>query len=315
MAFWNACSGVLTVFCLGLLGYLLARGEKIPESLVRILPRIVTTIVLPPYLLRNITSTFEREQLLHLVYGLAIPFISIFAVLALATLIERVMRVRPGRRGVFRTAFATSSTMNIGLPINVALFGDVALPYVLLYFLANAVIFWTLGNYFIAHDGESADVKLFSKQTLKQVCSPPLMGFLLGIALVLFDVHLPDFLDKSFKYVGDMAIALSLMYIGVMLNGISFSEIHLGKDEMAVFAGRFLLSPVAVLLLSFVFTVPPLMRNVFIIQASLPVMMNLAILSGYYKADVKFGTIVTSVSTLISLVTIPLYMVLIATFL
>ena len=315
MAFWNACSGVLTVFCLGVLGYLLARANKLPESLVRILPRFVTTIVLPPYLLRNITSTFDRDQLLHLVYGLVIPFISIFAVMAFAALLCKVMKVRKGRRGIFKTAFATSSTMNIGLPINVALFGDASLPYVLLYFLANAVTFWTLGNYFIAHDGESANVRLFSMQTLKQVCSPPLMGFLLGIVLVLLDVRVPGFIDKSFKYVGDMAIALSLMYVGVMLNGISFREVHMGRDEMAVFAGRFLISPLTVLFLSFVFPVPALMRNVFIIQSSLPVMMNLAILSGYYKADVKFGTLITSVSTLISLVTIPLFMVLIATFL
>lgn len=315
MAFWNACSGVLTVFCLGLLGYLLARAGKIPDSMVRVLPRFVTTIVLPPYLLRNITSTFEREALLQLVYGLVIPFASIVAVMTLAALLAKVLRVRKGRRGIFKAAFATSSTMNIGLPINVALFGDSSLPYVLLYFFANAVIFWTFGNYCIAHDGESANVKLFSKQTLKQVCSPPLVGFMAGIALVLLDVRLPVFLDKSFKYVGEMAIALSLMYVGVMLNGISFSEVRLGKDELMVFAGRFIVSPIVVLLLSFAFPVPPLMRNVFIIQSSLPAMMNLAILSGYYKADVKFGTLVTSLSTLISLVTIPLYMVLIATFL
>lgn len=315
MSFWHACSGVMTVFLLGLLGYLLARAGKIPESAMQVLPRFVTTIVLPPYLLRNITSTFERDQLLHLVYGLVIPFASIFAVMLFAALLCKALKVRKGRRGIFKIAIVTSSTMNIGLPINVALFGDGSLPYVLLYFFANAVTFWTLGNYFIAHDGESAAVKLFSMQTLKQICSPPLMGFLLGVALVMLDVRVPVFLDKAFKYVGDMAIALSLMYVGVMLNDISFREAHMGRDELVVFAGRFIVSPLTVLLLSFVFPVPALMRNVFIIQSSLPVMMNLAILSGYYKADVKFGTLLTSVSTLISLITIPLFMMLIAAFL
>ena len=44
--------------------------------------------------------------------------------------------------------------MYIGLPVNLALFGDEALPFVLLYFFANTVFFWTVGNYSISHDKE-----------------------------------------------------------------------------------------------------------------------------------------------------------------
>lgn len=315
MAFLNACQGVLTIFCIGLLGYILARGGKIPATLVKVLPRFVTTIVLPPYLLRNITSAFDRDQLIHLLFGAIIPFLSILATFGMAMALSKLMKVADNRKGIFRTGFSTSSTMNIGLPINIALFGETALPYVLLYFFANAVLFWTFGNYSIAHDGESAGVRLFSLQTLKQVCSPPLIGFFAGISLVLLDVHLPSFVDKSFKYVGEMAIALSIMYIGIVLNDISFKDFRLERDVAVVFAGRFLVSPLCVLLLSLIFPIPPLMRNVFIVQSSLPVMMNVSILSGYYKADVRYATLLTSVSTIISLVTIPLYMAIIARYL
>lgn len=314
MVFFNACSGVLTVFLIGLLGYAIARRGVIPSGLAEVWPKFVTAIVLPPYLLRNITATFERDELVPLLSGALIPFLSIFITYALARLLAHFMRVRPSRKGTFSTAFATSSTMNIGLPINVTLFGDVALPYVLLYFFANATTFWTIGNYSIAHDGESARVKLFSMATLKQICSPPLVGFAIGLALVFFDMHLPDFIDKTFKYVGDMAIALSIMFIGVMLNDIRFSELHLEKDLAVVFAGRFIVSPLCVLGLSCLFPIPELMRNVFIIQSSLPVMMNVAILSGFYKADAKYSAMLASVSTLISLVTIPLYMIILSHF-
>ncbi len=315
MAFLNACSGVLTVFCIGFLGYLLARRGAVPQKTAAALPRFVTSIVLPPYLLRSTTSTFDHDLLIQLLSGVMVPFLSIAVTFGLAIILARVMNVAPNRRGTFSTAFATSSALNIGLPINIALFGEASLPYALLYFFANAVFFWTLGNYSIAHDGESASVKLLSLETVKRICSPPLLGFLCGVMLVLLDLRLPVFLDKSLKYVGDLAIGLCIMYIGVMLNGIPRDQCRLDRDLIAVFIGRFVISPLTVFLLSLLLPIPEMMRNVFIIQSSLPVMMNLAILSGYYKADAKYGAVATSLSTVFSLFTIPVYMVLMTTFL
>ncbi len=315
MAFWNACSGVLTVFAIGLLGYLLTRKGWIVPKTAASLPKFVTSIVLPPYLLRSTTSTFTHDQLLHLLSGVLIPFLSIFICFGLGVALTKILKVAPNRRGIFRTSIATSSTLNIGLPINIALFGESSLPYVLLYFFGNALFFWTVGNYSIAHDGASASVKLFSRDTVKKIFSPPLIGFACGIALVLLDVPLPSFLDKSFKYVGDMAIPLSIMYIGIVLSDITAAQCKFDRDVIVVFIGRFVISPLTVLGLSMIFPIPDVMRNVFIIQSSLPVMMNVAILAGYYKADVQYGTVTTSMSTVLALFTIPLYMVLIATFL
>lgn len=315
MIFLNACAGVFTVFLIALLGFFLARRGLVPQSTAKILPRMVTTIVLPPYLLRNITATFQRDELVSLLSGAVIPFLSIFFAFVLAWVLSKALKVKRGRAGIFRTSFATSSAMNIGLPINIALFGEAAMPYLLLYFFANVIGFWTIGNYSLAHDGESADVKLFSFATLKQICSPPLIGFILGLVLVFLDIRLPVFLDKAFKYVGDMTVGLVMIYIGIMLSEIRLSDCRLERDVLVVFAGRFVISPLCVLLLSLAFPIPPLMRNVFLIQASLPVMQNVAILSAYYKADVKFATVVTSFSTILSLITIPLYMVFIGYFL
>ena len=78
MAFFNACFGVLTVVLIGLLGYSLARRGTLPASLAAVWPKFVTTIALPPYLFRNITTTFERDELLPLLSGLSIPLLSFF---------------------------------------------------------------------------------------------------------------------------------------------------------------------------------------------------------------------------------------------
>jgi len=63
-----------------------------------------------------------------------------------------VFNVRKDRRGTFASMFSLSNTIFIGLPVNLMLFGDSSLSYALLYYIANTILFWTIGVYGIARD-------------------------------------------------------------------------------------------------------------------------------------------------------------------
>lgn len=307
MVFSNAFSAVMTVFCIGFLGYLLRRKGWITDETAKVMPRFLTVIVLPPFLLRTVTSTFEHDQLLSLISGTVVPFLSVALCHCIAYAVAVLFRIRKGRRYTFMVAFSSANAMNIGLPVAIALFGETAIPYALLFFFANVTSFWTYGNYFLAKDSDTASVKIFSLYNLKQIFSPPLAGFLLGLAMVILDLRLPSFLDKAFKYVGDMTVAIALMYIGVLLETVKFKDIHFERDVLLVFAGRFLVAPLCILLVARIFLIPEMMLDVFIIQSSLPVMMNVAILSGFYKTDVKYAAILVSATTLLAPATVPLW--------
>jgi len=107
--------------------------------------------------------------------------------------------------------------------------------------------------------------------------------------------------------VGDMTVPIAIMYIGVLLENVKLKDIHFERDVLLVFAGRFLVAPLCILLVAWIFPIPEMMLNVFIIQSSLPVMMNVAILSGFYKTDVKYAAILVSATTLFALATVPLW--------
>jgi len=315
MAILNAFSGVATIFLLGLLGFYLARSGKVPPQTVAALPRFTTTIALPPFLLRTATETINRDQLTSLLIETRIPYISIFLTFFLAVFLTKLLRTAPARKAMFQVGIATSNAMTIGLPINLAIFGPAGLPYALLYFVANATFFWTIGCSSIARSGNAANEPMFSRESLKRIFSPPIIGFILGLLMVYFDLRLPDFLDKTFKYVGDMVVGLVTMYIGMTVSTIRREDISIDKDVIVVVIGRMFLSPLLILFLTWLMPIDPLMRNVFIIQSSLPVMINAAILCAYYQTDTRYAAVLISITTLLSLVTIPLYMVLITFFL
>jgi Predicted permeases len=314
-AFLAALGGVTTIFLIGAFGYLLARAGTVGPDAKKNLPKIITTILLPLYLFRNMATTMDRAMLLDLLYGAVIPFISIGVSFCVAFALSRFLPVLQGRKGIFCVGFSFASAVSIGLPVVAALFGDEGLPYALLYLFANATLFWTFGNYSIAADGNKGTVRLLSLATLKRVCSPPLIGFLGGVCMVLFDLQLPGFLDKAVKYVGDMAIGLGIIYAGVMLYDASIKASHIDRDVVLVLAGRLLLAPGLVLLLSLWLPMPVMMRDVFFIVSSLPVLIQVPLLSAHHGADTRYATLVTGLSTLLCLVTLPVYMVFLSIFL
>jgi hypothetical protein len=78
-----------------------------------------------------------------------------------------------------------------------------------------------------------------------------------------------------------------------------------------VLAGRFLVSPGVMLLLLQLTELPLLMKQVFFVQSIMPAMTQTPILAKVYGADTEYAGIMTSVTTVASLITIPICMCLV----
>ena len=299
---------VLSLYFIGLVGFLLdRRGWCAPETKV-FLPRLVTLVALPPYLFVNVLSTFTHEEFTRLIPGVLAPLISILLNFALGHLLVRLFRVDRTRRGLVTTGCASANTIFIGLPVNVALFGEAALPYVLLYFFANSLFFWTLGQHALSRDGDETRWSI----GLRQIFSPPLLGFGLGILVLLADLAPPKVILDSAALLGSLTTPLALLFIGLSLGSVSGSAFKPDRDLSLVLLGRFILSPLTIILLTRFFEMTPLMVKVFLIQSSLPPPTSLALLAGYYRTDPAFASRVVFVGTVLSMLIIPLFLVLIS---
>ncbi|MDR2725692.1 MAG: AEC family transporter [Candidatus Adiutrix sp.] len=299
---------VLSLYFIGLVGFILdRRGWCAPETKI-FLPRLVTLVALPPYLFVNVLTTFTREEFTRLISGVLAPLISIMLNFALGLVLVRLFNVSRTRRGLVTTGCASANTIFIGLPVNVALFGEAALPYVLLYFFANSLFFWTLGQHAMSRDGDETKWSL----SLGQIFSPPLLGFGLGIIVLLAGLHPPKVVLDSAALLGSLTTPLALLFIGLSLRSVSGSAFKPDRDLSLVLLGRFVLSPLTIILLTLFFEMTPLMVKVFIIQSSLPPPTSLALLAGYYRTDPAFASRVVFVGTVLSMLVIPLFLVFIS---
>lgn len=320
MVLYNALGGVFSLVLLIGLGYVLRARDWFDDSTSKLFSRLVMNISLPSYMLSNIMSNYDRAKLMEIKNGLLIPYISIAICFLLAFVVAKTIKVIPYRFGTFCSMFSLSNAALVGLAVNVALFGEKSTPFALLYYFANITSFWTLGVYGISRDGDNKNSRLFSGENIKRIFSPPLVVLLATLALVMLGIKLPEFLMRTFGYVGNMTVPISMMFIGMNMYSVNFKEIRLDKDVISLLMGRFVLAPsVIALLCRYVPTlkflggaivVPALMIKVFIIQSSMPVMAQTAIIAEANNADSKYAALMTSLTVLVSMFMIPVYMLL-----
>lgn len=306
----HGLEGIFEVLFIIAIGVVLSKKGWFGSNMSAVFSKLVMKISLPLYMLCQMEKDFTHDSLIRIAPDLILPFASIFLAYIVGRIAAKVLHIRRERQGVFVTCFFIANTIFIGLPVNLALFGTQSVPSVMLYYMANTTMFWTLGIYHIVNDsqGGKGNMPLFSAQTIKKVFSPPLMGFLIGLALVLANIKLPNFLLTSFQYVGNMATPLSLLVIGIEMAGISFSDIHWDRDVVGALIGRFLVCPACVLALLPFIPVTPMSGQVFTMQASMPAMTQMTVVAKSIGADVRYSTQVTFITVVMGIVVIPLYM-------
>ncbi|MDE7370909.1 MAG: AEC family transporter [Desulfovibrio sp.] len=320
MVLLQAFGGVLSLLLVVGVGYVLAGRGWFPPAVRGLLPRLVTNVALPPFLMCTILRSFGREDLWHMLQGTLLPLLAMVLMYALAYVVGRAAGVERRHFGLFCACVSNPNTIFIGIPVNMALFGEEAVPYVLLYYFASTSFFWTVGNYAISRDERAPGAAAPQPageghpggRRRKALVSAPVFGFLAGVSLALLHVELPGFLLEAARLVGSLTTPLALIYIGVTLHEMDLRHLRVTRDMALALTGRMAVSPLLVWALLPLFGLPPLMGKVFVMQASLPVLMQVAILSGYYNTDPEFGSLMVSLSTLACAVTIPVYMLLLS---
>ena len=309
--FLRSISGILVILDMILVGFVIGEKGWFDDKSRGLLAKLVTQVALPCYMLYTITQRFTAADLLIMLPALRFPALSMVILLGIATAVARIFAVRQDRRGLFISMFFNSNTIFVGLPINQALFGDASIPYVLIYYMCNTTFFWTLGTYLIQRDGEG-EAQFDLKTSLKKVFSPPLMGFILGLVMVMLQIKLPAFLASDLQYLGNLTTPLSMIFIGLSVSHVGVKQLVLGKDQLLILLGRFLVAPLLMATIVYWVPLPNLMKQVFIIQSAMPVMTNAPVVARLYGADSDYAAVMVTETTLATMVVIPILMLLMA---
>lgn len=310
----NAVQIVLSIMIMLSIGCLLAHKGWVDERTSGIFSKILMVVALPGLMISNIIGSFDRQKFLDSGIGILVAFFTILVSYGIGITVSKLLKINDGRRGTFQVMFAFSNTMFIGLPVNLALFGDAGLPFTLMYYLANTVLFWTIGVYGIRKDSKAlgdagaALESMFAWKNLRKVFSPPLVTFFIAVALIMLNIKLPAFLMDVSKYMANLSTPMSMLFIGAVIYSIGIKGIRFDRDMIVLLIGRFIITPLIVILFFHFFNLPVLMKKVFVIQSAMPIITQSAVTTKAYGGDYKYASASITVSTVVGLAFIPLYM-------
>lgn len=296
---------VILMLTLIIIGWFLSYIGWITSEVKNFLSKLILKICVPSLIIVTFFETLKKDMLDSLSY-ISIPFLSITVLFISALLLSSLMKINKMRRATFVSMGIASNSMFFGFPIALSLFGHQSLPYVVFYYIANNVFFWAILAPIIMKDEEGQSISGIER--LKKILNIPIVTIIISILLLTINVQVPSLIIDVANYFSNLVTPLSSMVVGRIMYEIDYRSFKLDRSIIAVLLMKFLVSPVLIFSISRSLNLTILATMVFTIQASMPVMMQTAIVTEAGGKDSEYGAVILSISNVLSLFLIPIYM-------
>lgn len=196
-------------------------------------------------------------------------------------------------RQTFLAPLIFSNTGNLGLPLALFAFGDVGLSYAVVIFAVSGVLQFTFGIWLVSGGG-----------SLIRVVKEPLVAATLSGALFLSQGwETPEFLTNALDLIGQMAIPIMLITLGVAVARLRISSLG---TPIVLSAIKSAICVACAVLTGTWFGLETVALGVLILQLATPVAVTSYMLAEKYGADSDSVAGLVVVSTLTSVLFLPL---------
>ena len=140
----QALSSMVTILAVIALGYLLQAKGWFKEGFSKSIADLILKIALPASIFVSVLKFITKEQLVSFFGASLYPLITVILGYIVAWGAVVLFKVPVGRRGVMLNTFVNANTVFMGLPLNLSLFGEEAMPYFLVYYVINTLSIFTV---------------------------------------------------------------------------------------------------------------------------------------------------------------------------
>ena len=257
----------------------------------------------PKYGTMDLTPFFAPFYMLF--FGICLNDAGYGLVLLLA---GRLMRLPHRQLGVFVMMAAMGNTIFIGLAMCIELFGDIATPYVMLFYLVSSCFTQLIGIPLVRWSGEAGG---FSMQMVwKFLRAPTVVSVFLSLLLVGLDIHLPSLVMSYAKYINNTVTPLALLLTGCIIHEIGLRSLRLTPTLGVMMVFRFVISPALGAALCALLGIGGLVRSVYVVELAMPVVTQTVVAAAEYGADEQLAAQGAAISTLACFVVTPVLMLL-----
>ncbi len=289
-------------FLLMCIGVLIAKIGVVTKENITLFPPFIIKVLMPcltfSLMYENGTTFASLGQ-----YGLvAACQVGVYLfMMALGWLSARAWRMEYPLSNMHRACHMAGNYGFIGIPLLMVLFSEgPGQEYIPICAAVDTLFMWTVGIVFFTYTKEKG-----ISSGLKNLLNPVLVSILLGLIMVSLDIPLPGFIRDTLTSVGDCSTPLALIYLGASLCFIKLKAPGMLKAIFSLVGVRMVLAPVLVYLAASRFLSETETVLLTVIAAT-PVMSSAASVAHQYRLDEDYASAAIFVTTVASLVTVPL---------
>jgi predicted permease len=306
MQFNVVLNQVIILFIILAIGYVAGKFNILDSNGTKKLSEILLYISTPMMIFNSFFIDFSQERLVNTIWVIGFTTFMFIVSITLSKLIYGKFNERTAP--VLRFTAIFSNCGYIGLPLMRAVFGEEGAFYGSFYIVLFNVFLWSYG--YMMFGGKDTKAK-----TLKRVLlSPAIIAVYIGTIVFLFSIPIPSTIKGAIKAVGDTTMPLSMLIVGGV---ISTARLVTLFNDWKVYLSsivRLILMPALAFLIALLVGVPYLPAAVTVTALAMPAAANATIFSEMFGKDAVFASKCVAVSNLLSIITAPVLISWVASF-
>lgn len=275
----------IPIFLVILAGYIIGKYKKINiQSMIDLIVYITGPCL--------IFASISRSDI-NISDFLTIALAAVGITITLASLVFIILKITKSKRNGLYLPMTIGNTGYLGYPVALFAFGIAGLSRAVVYDMMGSLFLFSIGIYIVSRKNE-----------IKEAFKIPLIyAVVIGLLFNLLKIPVSDIIFKPIEMIGMITIPLALLILGYKL-----TETKIRSAKIAVLASLFKITAGFLIAFSIIklFSISGLAKDIILIQAAMPSAVMSMILSQKYKRDSSLVASIVFVSTLMSIITIPL---------
>lgn len=291
---------MLVLFFILILGYIGGKSKVLTLADNKPLSRMVNCITNPCSVLHSalcVEHVLENGEVLKLI---GITVVMYFGLILIAELTTKCLKVPLFEQGQYKFMMVFSNVGYMGIPVVRVIFGEEATFCVSIFIMVFYLFIYTYGVRQICSEPGQKGI-----DWKKMIC-PMTVSSLIAIIGYLAGVQFGGVVKDTLKTVANITTPCAMLIIGCALSTVPVKSVFSNWRLYIVALLKLLVIPVAVYLLLKPIMGASMVLGVMVVIMAMPVATIITMLSAQYDKDQTLAASSVFITTLLSVITIPL---------
>ncbi|MBN2816592.1 MAG: AEC family transporter [Campylobacterales bacterium] len=230
-----------------------------------------------------------------LLYAPSLYLLIVIFIVILVAFLARLLFKDKKEYSIATVAAIIGNTGNLGIPINIAIFGEESIPYTTIINLMNIFVVYTIGVFYYSRGSFDTNTSL-----LNIIKLPILWAALIAILLSLFHIKVHDSIMNVLMMGAYASMTMQLFLFGIYLYGTRIKEISklLLTWTLSI---KFLLLPFISFIILSMLDIDRMIKGILFIELLMPLAVANVNLASLYDCKPRIVTALVFVSSLLFL--------------